>query len=248
MKKYGLIGYPLTHSFSKQFFTEKFRKEKIHAAYLNFEIDSVDHISTIIEENPELSGLNVTIPYKELIIPVLDKLDREAEEIAAVNTIKIIRKQDKIYLTGFNTDIWGFEHSLKPFLKNHHKSALILGTGGASKAVQYVLKKLDINFMTVTTRVPSENSVNYHDLTKQLMTDHTIIINTTPLGTFPHINTFPNIPYEHITSNHLLYDLVYNPELTTFLQKGKQQGAIIKNGYEMLVLQALKSYEIWEQL
>src|SRR5690554_746155 len=248
MKKYGLLGYPLTHSFSKQFFTEKFQKERIDSEYLNFEIKSVDRVSKIIEDHPDLAGLNVTIPYKEVIIPFLNDLDPEAKEISAVNTIRIVRRQEEVYLTGFNTDIWGFEQSLKPLLKSHHKNALILGTGGASKAIQHVLKKLGINFLTATTRTPSVNSISYSDITKQLISDYTLIINTTPLGTYPNTSTFPDIPYEYLSTHHLLYDLVYNPQITIFLEKGKEQGAVIKNGYEMLILQALKSYEIWEQL
>jgi len=248
MKKYGLLGYPLTHSFSKQFFTEKFQKERIDSEYLNFEIKSVDQVSKIIEDHPDLAGLNVTIPYKEVIIPFLNDLHPEAKEISAVNTIRIARRQGEVHLTGFNTDIWGFEQSLNPLLKSHHKNALILGTGGASKAIQHVLKKLGINFLTATTRTPSVKSISYSDITKQLISDFTLIINTTPLGTYPNTSTFPDIPYEYLSTHHLLYDLVYNPQITIFLEKGKEQGAVIKNGYEMLILQALKSYEIWEQL
>lgn len=245
MKKYGLIGYPLTHSFSKRFFTEKFEKEKVDAIYENFEVKDISWFQDIVRSNPNLVGLNVTIPYKQLVIPHLNELDEAADEVGAVNTIKIKRIGERIHLKGFNTDIWGFETSLKPLLKNYHKKALILGTGGASKAIKYVLKKLKINSISASIEELQENEIKYKDIDKKMMAERLLIINATPLGTFPNVETFPPIPYQYITDKHLLFDLVYNPETTRFMEKGKERGAVVKNGYEMLLQQALKSYEIW---
>jgi len=245
MKKYGLIGYPLTHSFSKRFFTEKFEKEKVDAVYENFEIKDISWFQDIVRNNPGLFGLNVTIPYKQQVIHLLNELDEAAEEVGAVNTIKIKRIGERIHLKGFNTDIWGFETSLKPQLKNFHKKALILGTGGASKAIKYVLKKLGIHFISASVEELQENEINYKDIDKKMMAERLLIINATPLGTYPKVETFPPIPYEFVTGRHLLFDLVYNPETTQFMEKGKAKGAVVKNGYEMLLQQALKSYEIW---
>ena len=245
MKKYGLIGYPLTHSFSKRFFTEKFENENIDSTYDNFEIDSIQKFPEIVENNPELIGLNVTIPYKEQVIPFLDDLNDSAQEIGAVNTIKIIRSNSGIRLKGFNTDTFGFENSLKPLLKPYHKKALILGTGGASKALKYVLTKLGIEFISASIEELKENEIRYEEIDEKLMQERLLIINATPLGTYPKVETFPNIPYEFITNKHMLFDLVYNPEITQFMKRGQAKGASIKNGYEMLLGQALKSYEIW---
>lgn len=245
MKKYGLIGYPLTHSFSKRFFTEKFETEKIESTYENFEIDSIQKFPEIIKNNPEVIGLNVTIPYKEQVIPFLDDLNDSAREVGAVNTIKIIRSDSEVQLKGFNTDTWGFENSLVPLLKNHHSKALILGTGGASKALKYVLKKLEIKFISASIEELQENEIRYEEIDEKMMAERLLIINATPLGTYPKTDTFPPIPYEFINEKHLLFDLVYNPEVTQFMSKGKANGATVKNGYEMLLGQALKSYEIW---
>lgn len=245
MKKYGLIGFPLTHSFSKRFFTEKFEKEKTNASYENFEIEDISWFPEVIRNNPELAGLNVTIPHKQAVIPFLDKLDEAAEKVGAVNTVKISRDGGKIHLTGFNTDTWGFETSLKPLLKEYHKKALILGTGGASKAIKYVLHKLGIDFISASIEELQENEIRYEDINEKMLTERLLIINSTPLGTYPKVETFPAIPYGFITEKHLLFDLVYNPEMTQFMEKGKARGAAVKNGYEMLVQQALKSYEIW---
>jgi shikimate dehydrogenase len=245
MKKYGLLGYPLTHSFSKRFFIEKFEQENTEASYENYEIENINLLPGIINANPQLCGLNVTIPYKEQVIPYLDELDVAAREVGAVNTIKISRKENIIFLKGFNTDTWGFEISLKPLLKEHHKKALILGTGGASKAIKYVLAKLGIGFISATIEELKENEIRYTDINNELMKERLLIINATPLGTYPKVETFPLIPYEHITGNHLMFDLVYNPEVTMFMEKGLSKGATVKNGYEMLLQQALKSYEIW---
>jgi len=245
MKRYGLLGYPLTHSFSKRYFTEKFEKENINSTYQNFEIDTIKKFPEVLKANPQVVGFNVTIPYKEQIIPYLNDLNDSAREIKAVNTIKVSKKKDGIYLKGFNTDTYGFEKSLKPLLKKHHKKALILGTGGASKALKYVLSKLGIEFISASIEELKENEIRYENIDEQIMADHLLIINATPLGTYPKVDSFPNIPYELITGNHLLFDLVYNPEISRFLEKGKNQGATIKNGYGMLLLQAKRSYEIW---
>ncbi len=245
MKKYGLIGYPLTHSFSKRFFIEKFEKEKVNAVYENFEVKDISWFQDIVRSNPSLVGLNVTIPYKQLVISYLNELDEAADEVGAVNTIKIKRIGERIHLKGYNTDIWGFETSLKPLLKNYHKKALILGTGGASKAIKYVLKKLKISYISASIEELQENEIKYKDIDKKMMAERLLIINATPLGTFPNVETFPPIPYQYVTDRHLLFDLVYNPETTRFMEKGKERGAIVKNGYEMLLQQALRSYEIW---
>lgn len=245
MKKYGLIGYPLTHSFSKRFFTEKFEKENTNAMYENFEIDSISKFPEVIKNNPELVGLNVTIPYKEQVISYLNELDEAAEKVGAVNTVKINRTNQGAWLKGFNTDTYGFEASLKPLLKPHHKKALILGTGGASKAIKFVLNKLEIDFISASIEELQNKEIRYEDIDEKLMNERLLIINATPLGTFPKTETFAPIPYEFIGEKHLLFDLVYNPEETLFMKKGKEQGATVKNGYEMLLQQALKSYEIW---
>ena len=247
MKKYGLIGFPLTHSFSKRYFTEKFEAESIDSTYDNFEIDNISKFPEIIKNNPELIGLNVTIPYKEQVIPFLDDLNESAKEIGAVNTVKIIRNGSGVYLKGFNTDTFGFETSLKPLLKTHHKKALILGTGGASKALKYVLNNLGIDFVSASIEELKENEIRYEEIDKEMMKERLLIINATPLGTYPKVETYPNIPYLYLTEKHLLFDLVYNPEISAFLRKGIDMGATTKNGYEMLLLQAKKSYEIWNE-
>ena len=245
MKKYGLIGYPLTHSFSKRFFAEKFETEQIDSTYENFEIETIERFPEIVKNNPEVIGLNVTIPYKEQVIRYLDDLNDSAREIGAVNTVKIIRSETGTQLKGFNTDTFGFEKSLKPLLKEYHKKALILGTGGASKALKYVLNKLGIDFISASIEELKENEIRYEDIDEKMMKERLLIINATPLGTYPKTETYPAIPYEFITKRHLLFDLVYNPEVTQFMAKGKAKGATVKNGYEMLLGQALRSYEIW---
>jgi len=252
MDTYGLIGYPLAHSFSAKFFSDKFKRENINAEYLNFEIEDILEIRRVILFNQNLKGLNVTIPYKEKVIPFLHKLSPEAQNIGAVNTIKVNRTSGDMYfyeLIGHNTDYIGFKNSLLPLLKSEtHNKALILGTGGASKAVIQALNDINIGFLNVSrSRLNNEqkNVIEYSELTKEIISSHTIIINTTPLGTFPNVNSSPDIPYSMLTAKHLLYDLVYNPEETLFLSKGKEQGASIKNGKEMLKLQALASWNIW---
>lgn len=242
MKKYGLIGHPLTHSFSKKFFTEKFEKEQlIDCQYDLFDIPSINELSIILKNNPDLRGLNVTIPYKEKVMEFLDEIDEEAKKIGAVNTIKIENNK----LIGFNTDYFGFKQSLKPFLEISQERALILGTGGASKAVYHALTSLNINCLFVSRNPKNENEISYEDVNEYVIRNHQIIVNTTPVGTFPNINEKPAIDYSQITAKHLLYDLVYNPAETQFLKEGKQQGAIVLNGLQMLQLQAEKAWEIW---
>ena len=241
MQQFGLIGYPLSHSFSKGYFTEKFKKENItDARYDIFPLENIESFKTLCEQTPNLSGLNVTIPYKQQVIPFLDNLDEAAAKVGAVNTIKFVNGKK----TGYNSDIYGFEMSLKPMLENFHDYALILGTGGASKAVEYVLDKLNIPFQYVS-RAKSANCTSYQEIDETLMSKAKIIINTSPVGMYPNIDNAPDIPYQFITDKHLLYDLVYNPEETLFLKKGKEQGATVKNGLEMLYLQAEKSWNIW---
>lgn len=245
MRQYGLIGYPLTHSFSKKFWTEKFNADFLDCCYENFEIDEIGKLPGIINNNPNLRGLNVTIPYKEQVIPFLDELDDAAREAGAVNTIKISRVGGKISLKGYNSDIFGFQKTLEPLLKEYHSKALILGSGGASKAVKYVLKKLGIGFISASIEELKENEISYESVSREIMEERLLIINATPLGTYPKVDTCPPIPYEFLTEKHLLYDLVYNPETTRFMALGIEKGATVKNGYDMLIGQALRSYEIW---
>jgi len=247
-KLLGLIGYPLSHSFSQSYFRKKFSADKLLANYdyLNFPIEDISLLPQLIVENPQLIGFNVTIPYKEQVMSYLNDIDPIAKKIGAVNTVKITRGTAGDYkLKGYNTDVYGFEHSLLPFLQKHHKKALILGTGGASKAVAYVLKNLNIDFLFVSRIVAQENTISYADLDEKIMNTYNLIINTTPLGMHPNIQTMPEIPYGYIDKKFLLYDLVYNPAETRFLLKGKEKGAIIVNGYKMLVFQAEKAWEIF---
>lgn len=243
MKQLGLIGYPLEHSFSKKYFTEKFNREGITDWNYNlFPLENITDLKPLIL-NPNIVGLNVTIPYKEAVLPYLNSLDETAKAIGAVNTIKINRTDKKIILTGYNTDCIGFEQSLLPLLKPHHKTALVLGTGGASKAVMYVLHKLGLEYKTVSSS--GKGDLSYNDLTEDIIASHHLIINTTPLGMHPSVGDKPNIPYAILTGKHLLYDLVYNPLETAFLAEGKRYGATIKNGLEMLELQADAAWDIF---
>lgn len=245
MRLFGLIGYPLSHSFSKVYFSHKFKEEHIeNCRYENFPIEDIQFLPGIISKNPELNGLNVTIPYKEKVIPFLDRISPEAEKIGAVNTIKIIRHQDKPALLGFNTDCFGFRESIRPMLESYHTNALVLGTGGASKAVKFALSELGIRSVSVS-RNKSENTIAYEELTPEVIAQNLVIVNTTPLGTYPKTEGYPPLPYQHLTSRHLLYDLVYNPALTEFLLRGQQKHCRIKNGLEMLHLQAEKAWSIW---
>lgn len=250
MDTYGLIGFPLKHSFSAKFFAEKFHREEINAEYLNFEIEDIHEIRRVILFHQHLKGLNVTIPYKEKVLPFLHDISPEAKKIGAVNTIRVDRKPGDIYfyrLTGYNTDYIGFRDSLLPLLNPAiHRKALILGTGGASKAVAQALQDLHISWQYVS-RTPGENRLPYDLLTPEVMSTHQLIVNASPVGTFPHSDVCPDIPYQLLTADHLLYDLVYNPEETLFLKKGKAQGTLIKNGREMLEIQAGAAWEIWSR-
>lgn len=243
MNKYGLIGFPLGHSFSKKYFSEKFETGKIDAIYNLYELANISQF-TALKEDSALCGLNVTIPYKEKIIPFLDEVDVTAARIGAVNVIKFIRSGNKLLLRGYNSDAVGFEASIKPLLKPHHTKALILGTGGASKAIEFVLNKLNIQTVFVS-RNPTSGMISYAELDAETTKDYTVIINATPVGTFPHIDACPDIPYQFLSSEHLVFDVVYNPAKTLFLKKSEQRGATILNGEKMLELQAEAAWKIW---
>jgi shikimate dehydrogenase len=243
MKQFGLIGYPLGHSFSKKYFEEKFATKNLQDCVFDlFPIKEIQEYKNLVVQQSNLIGLAVTIPYKETVMPLIDKVSDAAKEIGAVNCIQF--KNGKSI--GYNTDIIGFKKSLLPLLQPQHTKALILGTGGASKAVQYVLKNIGINFLLVS-RTENNNTITYEDISEELLQSHFLIINTTPLGMSPNEEGFADIPYQFLTTKHLLYDLIYKPEKTLFLQKGEQQGCMIKNGFEMLVLQAEENWKIWNQ-
>lgn len=244
MRQFGLIGYPLAHSFSASFFSEKFKQEGIDAEYRNFPLERIEAFKTLIKIENALLGLNVTVPYKQEIIPFLDSLSPTAAAIQAVNTISLKRDQDRLKLVGDNTDVIGFRRSLDQHRKPHHTSALVLGTGGSSKAVCFVLEQLAIPYTSVS-RLAGDRRISYENLSNELVINSTLIINTTPLGMHPKVDTFPPIPYESLSDRHLLFDLVYNPAKTAFLSRGEQQGAHIVNGHDMLIFQAEASWEIW---
>ena len=248
MKKYGIIGYPLAQSASPAFFNKKFATEGIDAEYIPFEIESIEELPRILAENPELCGFNVTIPYKQKVMAFLEGLSDGAKEIDAVNVVKVTHDNEgKAHLQGFNSDVIGFTRSIEELVSGKHSKALILGTGGASKAIAYSLKQLGIEYLFVSRNADDEK-IAYSDLTKEIMESHTLIVNCTPLGMVGHgIDKCPDIPYEHIGAGRLLYDIVYNPENTLFLQKGTERGASTKSGYEMWYLQALASWEIWNK-
>ena len=278
MNTYGLIGYPLGHSFSRKFFTEKFEKEGIDAQYLNFEIPSIEEFPEIIKNNPELRGLNVTIPYKQQVMQYLNEISEEAKAIGAVNVVRIERpspqpspimgretmrnagnKPDGLpikgdmseglrgSLIGYNSDVIGFVESIRPLLKAHHKKALILGTGGASKAIRYGLEeKLGMKTLFVS-RSAREGMITYEEVTAEVLKEYEVIVNCSPVGMYPHVDECPALPYEAMNENNLLYDLVYNPLETLFMKKGAEQGATVKNGLEMLHLQAIASWKFWEK-
>lgn len=242
--KFGLVGKNISYSFSRGYFADKFKSENLPHSYVNFDLQSIEELKEVIKKTSDLKGLNVTIPYKEQVIPLLDELDKKAKKIGAVNTISISKDKK---LIGYNTDYYGFKNSLKPHLKSHHKKALILGTGGASKAIAYALKKLNIQYDFVSRSQKEGVTFLYSDLSDTIISDYTIIINCTPIGTYPNTDECPDIPYNAITKNHVLYDLIYNPEQTKFLSHGHNKGAVTINGLEMLRLQAEKSWKIWQK-
>ena len=246
MDKYGLIGYPLGHSFSKNYFNEKFQNEGIAAQYINFEIPGIEDLTEVLDSNPTLRGFNVTIPYKEKVISYLDSITPEANAIGAVNVVKVEHKGNDTVLKGYNSDVIGFTQSIEPLLETCHKKALILGTGGASKAINYGLKSLGLE-----TRFVSRNErhgvITYDKVTPELIKEYNVIVNCTPLGMYPHVDECPDLPYEAMDTHTLLYDLIYNPDETLFMKKGKEHGATVKNGLEMLLLQAFASWDFWHQ-
>lgn len=245
MKTYGLIGFPLTHSLSRLYFTEKFSNEGINAEYLNFELPDIGDLWEMIAEQPDLKGFNVTIPYKEQIIGYLDKISDEAREIGAVNTVKVVTGHDGPILCGYNTDAEGFWEAVRPVLRKDVSSAIILGSGGASKAVAYALRKAGIDPLTVS-RSKDKSSFTYEDLTPDIIRQRPLIVNTTPLGTYPDVDTCPDIPYHALTPMNICFDLVYNPAETLFLKKAAEHGAVTKNGLDMLHKQAEASWRIWQ--
>ena len=246
MRLFGLIGNPLGHSFSKGFFNNKFKEEDIEAEYKNFELPTIEDFKKLINKPETISGLNVTIPYKEQIIPYLHDCSKEAKAIGAVNVIEFRKSKEGVILIGHNSDVYGFTKSIEPLIKPWHQSALVLGTGGASKAVVAGLDSLSIE-STYVSRTPKKGVLSYSDINAEIIKEHSIIVNTSPLGMHPNIESSPNLPYHLLTEKHLLYDLVYNPELTQFMKLGKEQGATVKNGLEMLHLQAIKAWDIWNQ-
>ncbi len=243
---YGLIGHPLGHSFSCDFFNQKFKDEGINARYNNYDLNDVGQLIELVSEYPDLNGLNVTIPYKEQVMPFLSVIDDEASQVGAVNVIKFVKndKGELLALRGYNSDSPAFARTIKPLLNEHRKSALVLGTGGASKAVKHALEGLGIEVRLVSRR-KTASTIVYEELTKAMMTQNKIVVNATPLGMYPNVDQCPDIPYRFLSPEHLCYDLIYNPDETLFMKKCKQAGAEVKNGLEMLLLQAFISYEIW---
>ena len=246
MDKYGIIGYPLGHSFSPGFFNEKFKNEGIDAVYERYELSQIDLLPEIIASNPELCGLNVTIPYKQQIMQYLDELSEEAREIGAVNVVKVTHNGKNVHLKGFNSDVIGFSRSIEPLLEKHHKKALILGTGGAAQAIDYGLKQLGLETIKVS-RYERPDTIQYDKITPDVIKEYKVIINCTPIGMYPNTEECPKLPYEAMDSQHLLYDLIYNPDTTLFMKKGMERGAVVKNGLEMLLLQAYASWEFWHE-
>ena len=247
MDKYGLIGYPLGHSFSISYFNQKFADEGINATYENFEIPSIDDLPEIIDRYPNLRGLNVTIPYKEKVIPFLDSISPEARAIGAVNVIRVVHQKNKTLLKGYNSDVIGFTKSIEPMLDpKWHKKALILGTGGASKAINYGLKSLGIEPVFVS-RYERPGTIQYQSITPDVVREYNVIVNCTPMGMYPNTDECPQLPYEAMDSHTILYDLIYNPDQTLFMRNGAKYGAEVKNGLEMLLLQAFASWEFWHE-
>jgi len=248
MRHFGLIGYPLSHSFSKGYFADKFEREAIAGcSYENYPIPAITELLPLIAADPDLSGLNVTIPYKEQVLPYLDEIDAEAQKVGAVNTLNIVRSA-KTRIKGYNTDVHGFRKSIEPMLKDHCRKALILGTGGASKAVAFVLAEMGLEVLWVSRNPAGKDRIPYHAVDENLISESHVIVNASPLGMYPHTESCPDIPYKALTPRHVLYDLIYNPGETRFLALGKAQGAETKNGLQMLYLQAERSWEIWNGL
>ena len=247
MDKYGLIGYPLGHSFSISYFNQKFADEGIDARYENFEISSIDQLQEVLDTNPNLKGLNVTIPYKEKVIEFLDNITPEAQAIGAVNVIRVKHEGKNIRLKGYNSDVIGFTQSIEPMLdKKWHKKALILGTGGASKAINYGLKSLGLETVFVS-RYERPGTIQYESITPEVVREYNVIVNCTPLGMYPRTDECPKLPYEAMDYHTILYDLIYNPDETLFMKLGRERGAEVKNGLEMLLLQAFASWEFWHE-
>ena len=246
MDKYGLIGYPLGHSFSISYFNQKFADEGIDAVYENFEIASIDLLPEVLDMNPNLKGLNVTIPYKQKVMQFLDNISPEARAIGAVNVIKVKHEGKNIKLTGYNSDVIGFTKSIEPMLERFHKKALILGTGGASKAIDYGLKSLGLETVFVS-RYERPDTIQYEKITPEVVQEYNVIVNCTPLGMYPHTDECPLLPYEAMDNRTILYDLIYNPDETLFMKRGAAKGANVKNGLEMLLLQAFASWEFWHE-
>lgn len=244
MNLFGLLGFPLGHSFSKTYFTEKFKAEGINAEFVNFEFNDIKQMQQIIHNTPNLKGFAVTIPYKEKIIPLLNHISKEAKAIGAVNSVRVEHTLYGPILTGYNTDVRGFKESLLQFIPCVPRQALLLGTGGASKAVKYALESIDIKVITVSRTPRTSSYISYDQILQHLSHSH-LIVNATPVGTWPHVTDYPDIPYNHLTADHYLFDLVYNPTITEFMKRGQQQGAHVHNGLQMLQLQANYSWQIW---
>lgn len=249
MRTYGLIGYKLGYSFSAGYFTEKFKQLGItDREYVNFELDTIQDFPSIFEQGKEIAGMNCTIPYKQELMQYMDEIDDEAQAVGAVNTVKILNQNGKRILKGYNTDVPGFRNALKPMLSSHHKNALILGTGGASKAIKHVLDQLGVDYLSASIEdTLNEKEIRYADITEEIVSESKIIINATPLGTFPKLDECADIPYEALTNDHVMFDLVYNPEVSLFLQKALDKGAKTQNGLAMLHGQAEASWKIWNR-
>ena len=244
MDTYGLIGYPLGHSFSISYFNQKFADENIDAKYENFEIPAIDSLIEVIDTNPNLRGLNVTIPYKQKVMPFLDTISPEAMAIGAVNVIRVVHEGNKTILKGYNSDVIGFTQSIEPMLEKIHRKALILGTGGASEALAYGLKALGLETVFVS-RYQRPGTIQYSDVTPDVIKEYNVIVNCTPCGMYPNVDEYPELPYEAMDNHTILYDLIYNPDETLFMKKGAASGATPKNGLEMLLLQAFASWNFW---
>ncbi len=246
MDKYGLIGYPLGHSFSMGYFNEKFANEGIDAEYINFEIPTIEMLPEVLASNPELRGLNVTIPFKERVISYLDTVSPEARAIGAVNCIRVEKKGGQVRLKGYNSDVIGFTKSIEPILEKSHRKALVLGTGGASKAVSYGLRSLGLETVSVS-RFQRPGTIQYGQITPEVVREYRVIVNCTPIGMYPDIDSCPDLPYGALGEKNMLYDVIYNPDRTLFMKRGEERGATVKNGLEMLLLQAFANWKIWNE-